>query len=970
VQTSNYNAEFGQSAGAMINIVTKSGGEKFHGDAFEFLRNGYFDAKPYFATVADNYHHHNFGGVIGGPVIIPHFSSGKSTQFFFGYQRTIAHQNSNSNTSTVPTAAEEGLASGSTGANFGNLCTGTFTAPGTGTNTGNNYCSNASQQIYNPFTGVEYPNNIIPASDFDPASVAFEKVFPTYTGTESAGTIGGLVNYFKPTTQFYNEYVSRVDHAFSDKDHLFGRYYYDYYQQAADFVPTNLLSYGSYFNTRYQNALLSETHTFTGNLLNNLVINYQREVSLRGGPPGSQDITSYGVKNIWQPGTGPYLQAAITGFFGASGSAFAGWERNNYTLNDDLHWVKGTHNLAFGGHVELSKFDVTNVYTSYGGFAFAKAGSSLPLGNVNAMANFQVGFMSSFSQGNFELVNDRAHFPGIYAEDSWKLNHRLTLNYGVRWEAFAPWSNKVGSQTAFNPANYAASKGTPQFSTLPAGMVISGDSGFPANGVKNKYAQFMPRVGFAYDLSGNGKTVVRGGTGIFYQDRLPGFFNLSQASFVPNTISIALTNPLKTAGSPGGPFSNPYCTGCATGSYTNPFPFTLPFKSTQAFPNGFQLGEYDPSGNFQVPVTYDYNLTVERQLVSSWALRVAYVGSGSRHQFVNLELNPGVNTGSMVGGKLTFPGGTSNVLTRRVYNTAPNVGPCLTTVGCATSYSDILEASMIGSAGFNSLQVSLEKKMSHGLSLLVNYTWSKTLDDMPQATRVSNTEDLNAGESYVYPLYPAGAANIPAAAIVPDIKALDRGHSDIDKPQAISASYVYALPKLNTGNSLLRYIANGWRTSGLIQHHSGDSLTAYTGADTSSTGLSQDRAQQNLSSSAYLKTAGYGQGNCTTSGKSCVAWLNPATFSTPVNTGAGTGFGNIVKGTLRGPGFTNWDGAVIRTFPIVRETNLEFRAEYFDLLNHTELSNPGTSLASATFGTISGTQGGPRIAQFSLKYTF
>ena len=154
---------------------------------------------------------------------------------------------------------------------------------------------------------MAYPNNHVPSSAFDPASVAFEKVFPTFSGMEAAGKIGGTFNYFQPTTQFYDEYIARVDHAFSDKDHLFGHYYSNYFVQAADYNPAMLSSYRSYFNTRYQNALLSETHTFTNNLLNNLILNYQREVALRGGPPGSTDMTDFGVKNIWQPATGPYM---------------------------------------------------------------------------------------------------------------------------------------------------------------------------------------------------------------------------------------------------------------------------------------------------------------------------------------------------------------------------------------------------------------------------------------------------------------------------------------------------------------------------------------------------------------------------------------------------------------------------------------------------------------------------------------
>jgi hypothetical protein len=989
VQTSNYNAEFGQSAGGVVNIVIKSGASKFHGDGFEFLRNGFFNAKNHFSSTYDTLHRHYYGGTIGGPVIIPFVSKGKSTQFFFGYQHQLYHQGSSASSAIFPTPAEEGL-TGTGYADYSNLCAGNSTvssntyglAFGT-TGALNGLCTYAtgtgplvgtfaqSGQITNPFTGVNYANNHIPTANFDAAAVNFEKDMPTAATDLSLGVIGNTVHYFKPTDQSYNEYVARVDHQFGDKDHLFGHYYYNYYIQDGIYVPTMLASYSSYFNTRYQNALLAETHTFTSNILNSLIANYQREVALRGGPPGSPDVTAFGVNGLWQPSTGPYLSVAVTNYFSASGSAYAGWFRNNYTFNDDLHWVKGKHTFAFGGHVEISKFDVNNVYQSYGGFTSGTT-TSFP----NAMANFQQGFLTSFSQGNYELLKDRNHFPGIYAQDTWKLTPKLTVNYGVRWEDFAPWANKNGVQTAFSPANYVAGTQTPQYSTLPAGMVLSGDPLMPnKNGLKNIYTQFMPRGGFAYDIKGDSKTVVRGGAGIFYQDRMPGFFNLSQSSNVPNTISVALTNlGMSGIANTGGPFSNPYGTGTST-AYPNPFPFTLPFPKTQVFPNGFVLQEFDPSENFQVPVTYDYNLTVEHQISPGWAARAAYVGSGSRHQFVNLEINPTVNFGTTANKAM----GTNN---RRVYNTAPTVGPCTSaTVGplggstsCATSYGQMVVASMSGSSKFNSLQTTLEKKMSHGFSLLFNFTWSKSMDDLPQATRVSNTEDLNAGESYVYPVYPAltpaAAALIPTATYTgmyafPDYKALDRGRSDIDKPFALSASYVYHLPELREGNRAVKYAVNGWLTSGLFQHHSGDSLTAYMGSDQSGTGLSQDRAQRDYTKPAYSKASG--TGNCG-AGALCVNWFNNQAFSTPANTGAGTGFGNVVKGSLRGPGYTNWDAAVMRTFPVYRAMNIQFRAEYYDLLNHTELSNPNTSYSSSAFGTITG--GSNRLAQFALKFIF
>src|ERR1035437_1659888 len=245
VQTSNYNAEYGQSAGAVVNIVTKSGSTKFHGDAFEFLRNGYFNAKPFFATVPDNLHRNQFGFTIGGPVLIPHISKGQSTQFFFGYQYTMYHQASNASQTTVPTLAEEGRA-GQPYADFGNLCSAGFD--------GNGICTNAAQRITNPFNNVPYPLNRIPSTDFDPAAVNYEKAFPTYSGPEAPGKIGGPINYTQPTVNTFQEYIARVDHQFGSTDHLFSHYFQDWFSQPAVYDPAMLSSYRSYFNTRYHRS--------------------------------------------------------------------------------------------------------------------------------------------------------------------------------------------------------------------------------------------------------------------------------------------------------------------------------------------------------------------------------------------------------------------------------------------------------------------------------------------------------------------------------------------------------------------------------------------------------------------------------------------------------------------------------------------------------------------------------------------
>lgn len=967
VQTSNYNAEYGQAAGAVVNIVTKSGGNKFHGAAFEFIRNGYFNAKPYFANAADTLHRHQFGGTIGGPVIIPHLSTGVKTQFFFGYQHTLIHQLSSTSSAVVPTLNAEGLDPSTPGykqyGDFSSVCTGTFSAAG--------ICSTAAQQLYDPANLIAtstaacstppcpspFAFNHIPVSRFDPASVALESHLPTAAGTGISGT----VQFKRPTTQAFNEYFARVDHSFSDSDHLFGHYYYNDFDQLGIYEPSELLSYASFSNVRYQNALLSETHTFTANLLNSLVVNYQREVSLRGGPPGSPNITAFGVTNVFQPSQNSLINTvAASGYFTVSASAFAEWGRNNYTLNDNVHWVKGNHNVAFGGHIELSKFDVANVGSTNGSFNFNATNTN------NALASYQIGYLSSFGQGGAEFLNDRANFPGLYVQDSWKATRRLTLNYGLRWEVFEPWNNTKGEQTLFNPANYAAGITSTASATLPAGMLVSGDAGMPQKGVYNKYKQFMPRLSFAYDVTGDGKTVIRGGGGMFYQDRLSGFFNINQAAHTPFTINVSLANPGGKA--LGGPFSNPYCVGCTAnsgnavtggataGPINNPYPYTVPFPSNYVFPRPILLTEYDPSGNFRVPVTTDYNLTIERSLAAGFATRIAYVGSVSRHEFVNLDVNPAVNNGSGLSADQ-----------RRSYNTSPKVGPCTTAVGCQANFTSIVEANMSGSANYNSLQATMEKRMSHGFSLLFNYTWSKGLDDLPYALGVSNTENLNAGESYVYPVYPTGASSWNPS----DYKALDRGPSDFDHTHVISASYVYALPKLHTGSGFLNAIANGWRTNGIIQRRTGDALTAAVGAskDVSLSGLNQDRAQY-TGLPLYTKQAG--TGTCLAATAHCVNFIAPGALVVPTNSGpnSGTGFGNVVKGSIRGPNYVNWDASVIRSFPIVGESALEFRAEYFDLLNHTELGNPNLNPTASTLGTITSISNGPRIAQFSLKLAF
>jgi hypothetical protein len=296
-------------------------------------------------------------------------------------------------------------------------------------------------------------------------------------------------------------------------------------------------------------------------------------------------------------------------------------------------------------------------------------------------------------------------------------------------------------------------------------------------------------------------------------------------------------------------------------------------------------------------------------------------------------------------------------------------------VGCQAGLSNIVSAAQVGSGGYNALQITLDKKASHGLSFNANFSWSKSIDDMPFAVGVGNTEDLNAGESYVYPQYPSNMTlpvGVPTAASwkSANVKALDHGPSDLDHRLVGSLSYGYETPKVHNGNAIVKAILNGWKTNGLVQYHTGDVLTLRAGSDISGTGLNQDRAVRDFSKPVYANNPS-GTGNCTTQSH-CRNWFNVQAFSTPVNSGPGTGYGNVNKGSVNGPNYTMWDGSMTRNFEIYKQARMEFRAEYFNMVNHTILSNPGTTTTASNqgFGIITGTAHEPRIAQFSLKLLF
>lgn len=939
VLTNNFDAEYGNYSGGIVNVVTKSGSNEFHGSAFEFLRNTDLDARNFFSPERGIYRQNQFGGTIGGPI------KKNKVFFFLDYQGTRNFQGLDSGLIQVPTLAERQ-------GNFSDAAstlTGTVSGPYIANLLQNKlgYAVSANEPYYTPGCGSSsqcvFPGAIIPQSVWSSPTTHLLQYIPLPNdgpNTYTTGAYGEVLRDDKGSARFDIDagrwgQVSAYD--FFDDYHLVNPYPSG--QGGATIPGFAGLNFG-----RSQLVSLADTKTFGPTMVNEVRLSFMRDANVVGQPSGGLgvSIASQGFETgAGTPGIVPLLpqyegvENVIFNSFvmGVPITNLKQWN-NTYAWNDIFTKVLGTHTLKFGFVGSYEQVNVDPNPEANGGFTFAGQETG------NDFADFFIGVDSLYNQASSNAYYLRHHYAGGFAQDSWRASNSLTINFGVRWDWMAYWSEKYRQIPTFIPGEQSQ-----VFTTAYPSLVYVGDKGVPSTLVPSSN-RFSPRIGIAYSpgatdgwvrklTGGPGNSSIRAGYGIYY-NVIEG--NTMAVDEPQPPYGLSYTSPGPTL------FAQPFMSA-ATGSFTgNPFPFPVPSLNTSIKnPNTTEnFSIFTPQQGMTAPVPWDtypytenYFLSVQRQFGQHVMLSASYVGSQSHHQLLVYSNNPGnpalcLQLNAEGATPTCGPFGEETVYTlpngQTVNGTRQALGP--------NFGNDDYDAT-VGNASFNALEVTL-RYTTPNLSILAGYTWSKSID---QASSISDP-----GDPY-------------------DLRAT-RALSAFDIPQNLVISYQYNLPFDKIAH--IRGLTTGWQLTGITRLNSGFPVTLHTDGDNSLQGsnpngvnnYSVDLPDYNGQALDINKNAG----------RNGQPYFNINAFALNA---LGTP-GDASRRSFIGPGEINFDLALLKTFTIKESRTLQFRFEAFNAFNHANFFGPlavNGDISSSLFGQVVNAAP-PREVQGAVKFFF
>lgn len=899
VETSTYTAEYGRSAGAQVNVVSKSGTNRFSGSLFDYLRNDVFDARNFFTAPGDDktLRRNQFGGSIGGPMPFfnfgeggPMFTKGKDkTFFFFAYEGT-RQTRSESAVTTAPRA------SWLTGDFRDVLGAGNDLILGTADDVPN---SNQIRCLTSTGAKVVCPTpNVIPLTNIVVGSTTILGINPI-----SQMILERLpaANSITPNTPFgyaatvpgrtnRDQILGRIDHKINSKNDASFRYSqqsgtgFDPFPSNRNFYP----GFGRDTKQNYKNIAFSDTHVFSPTIINESRFGIYTQKSENLGENRDVDyLALYGIPGLptaSQPAVQGFPAIRIDGFseFGDRPNDPFSYNMKNFQIFDAVTAVVGNHSFKFGVDIIRSNYVEADVRNVRGDFRFRGRNTNTGTGSSSgfrSFADFLYGLPDSTQR---QIGAEPADLTGtqyaFFIQDDWRVTNWLTLNLGLRYELQTPLTEATGRLGNF----------VPEFGEV----VLSGDPRLPKGMIETDKNNFGPRVGFALRPFKDDKTVVRGGAGIYY----------SLETFNPIRQQLANTFPFLQRESYTRLSSNPLLL-----SFQNPFPDGRGGIQGLNTPFGLQV-------NYSTPEIYQFNLTVERELVKDLALEVGYVGSQGRFLGQRYNLNVAYPTGAL--------NGSGDPITARLF----------------PEFGDIQYQEQIAKSYYNGLQASLRRRSKNGLTLLVSYTFSRAIDT------ASSTNNSTTGTQK----FPQDVRNLDA----------EKSLSDFHRKHQFTASFNYELPFgrgrqfLSDSNYLTDFFLGGWQINGIISLLSGRPFTPqYSSAD-----VSQQRPD--LIGDPYQNIP---EGQA----------FNPAAFTRPVPTAADpTFFGNAGRNILIGPGFNSTNLSLMKNFRVTERAKVQFRWEVFNVFNTTNFQVPVFQLDNSNVGTYTQTANENREMQFALKLLF